>query len=109
MMDKILMKEIGERLRNERLRLKLNQGYMAEKIDVSLTFYGDIERGKKGMSAETLYKLKTSLGINIDYLLTGDTTGTTKNIFEKLNKISPQKAKYFEQIINLLFEMEKDD
>lgn len=99
--------EIGERLRSERIRLNLKQESMAEKIDVSLTFYGEIERGNKGMSAETLYKIKTALDINIDYLLTGTLSSTITEKSLELMEISPQKARCFNEIICLLFEMGK--
>jgi transcriptional regulator with XRE-family HTH domain len=42
--------EIGARLRESRIKLHLTQTKMAETLEMSLNYYGQIERGKKGLS-----------------------------------------------------------
>jgi hypothetical protein len=59
------------------------------------------------MSSETLYKLKIALGINIDYLLPGDISGSINKTFNELVKLSPQKAKYFEDLIHIFLQINK--
>ncbi|MCH5263652.1 MAG: helix-turn-helix transcriptional regulator [Lachnospiraceae bacterium] len=43
----------------------------AEIIGISTKFLYEIETGKKGFSANTLYKIATSFGVSCDYIITG--------------------------------------
>ncbi|MEC0373565.1 helix-turn-helix domain-containing protein [Paenibacillus chibensis] len=61
--------KLGRRLREERLKLNLTQEKLAEKIDVSEAYIGQIERGERSLSLETLVKLVNQLGITVDFLL----------------------------------------
>jgi transcriptional regulator with XRE-family HTH domain len=40
-------------------------------VNISPQFLSEIERGVKGMSAETLYKLCEGLGVSADFILMG--------------------------------------
>lgn len=60
---------IGERVRIRRKALKITQEKLAEKIDVSTSFIGHIERGTRKMSVETLYAICKALGVSADYLM----------------------------------------
>ena len=53
-MDK---KIIGGRLRRQREDLQLTREKFAEIVGISAPFLAEIESGRKGMSAETLYKI----------------------------------------------------
>lgn len=50
----------------------LTQEMAAEKCDITAAYYGNIERGDKKMSVETLAKVSIGLKISVDYLLFGD-------------------------------------
>lgn len=65
------MKLIGERIRRRRERMNMNQSEFAEKVDISVQFLSDIEGGKRGMSADTLYKICQGSDLSADYLLFG--------------------------------------
>ena len=65
-------KEIGLRLRNERKIRHLTQEQMAEHLEISETFYGQIERGNKAISNKKLIVAYERLGIDPTYILTGD-------------------------------------
>lgn len=60
---------LGKLARSRRNELKLTQENTAEKMNVSVTFYGNIERGTKVLSVETLYRLCMVLGVSADYLM----------------------------------------
>lgn len=60
---------IGERVRIRRKALGITQENLAEKIDVSTSFIGHIERGTRKLSVETLYSLCVALGVSADYLM----------------------------------------
>jgi len=62
-------KKLGSRIREERLKLGLTQEVIAEDINVSVSYIGQIERGERSLSLDTLVKLTNRLGVTIDYLL----------------------------------------
>lgn len=60
---------LGKLARARRKELKLTQETVAEKMDISVAFYGHIERGTRVLSVETLYRLCVVLGLSADYLI----------------------------------------
>ena len=62
---------IGERVRLRRRELKLTQEHLAEKISVSSSFIGHIERGEKKASMETIAALSRELRTSLDYIILG--------------------------------------
>lgn len=71
-MQNIDYAEIGRRIRRVRKMQNLTQEMAAEKCDITAAYYGNIERGDKKMSVETLAKVSKGLKISVDYLLFGD-------------------------------------
>lgn len=65
-MDFILL---GKRIRDERLLLRLTIEQLAEKVDKSSNFIGQIERGDRKPSLETIVDLANALGTTVDNLL----------------------------------------
>jgi len=63
--------EMGIRVRQLRQSLKLTQEQLAEKIGVSTSFIGHIERGEKQCSLDTACKLSVFLGKTLDYIALG--------------------------------------
>lgn len=64
--------EIGNRIRAVRKAQNLTQEAASEKCDITAAYYGNIERGDKKMSVETLAKVSKGLKIPVDYLLFGN-------------------------------------
>ncbi len=69
----INLKEIGLRIRKEREKLGLSREKFAEIVGLSSYYIGQIERGDRNMSLETLIKICSSLTVSIDYILKGYT------------------------------------
>ena len=63
--------KIGERLRNFRLGKGLTQEQMSEKLGVSKTFYGQVERGISSLGLNKLLLLSDEFDADIGYILTG--------------------------------------
>ena len=61
--------DLGRRIREERLKLNLTQEKLSEAISVSTTYIGQIERGERCPTLDTLINISNSLGVSIDYLL----------------------------------------
>lgn len=63
------IKRLGQRIREERLKLNLTQEKLAEDIEISDSYMGQIERGERSLTLDTLVKLVNRFGVTIDYLL----------------------------------------
>ena len=86
-MSNIDYKQLGARIREERLHLRLTQAQLAEAIDISDTYMGAIERGERGLSLDTLVMLATRLGVTVDFLLSDSVSATDSNIMEQFRQI----------------------
>ena len=60
---------LGQRIRDERLLLRLTLEQLAEKVDKSSNFIGQIERNEGKPSIETLVDIANALGTTVDSLL----------------------------------------
>jgi transcriptional regulator with XRE-family HTH domain len=81
-------KRLGERIREERLRLHLTQADLAEAIDISDTYMGAIERGERSLTLNTIVRLVNRLGVSIDYLLADYVSDSDSNIIEQFKQIT---------------------
>ena len=64
-------KEIGKRIRDQRLKNKLTIEKLCELLDVSPSFIGLVERGTSGISIEKLCRLYEIFHVSTDYLIKG--------------------------------------
>lgn len=71
-MQKVDYVEIGKRIREVRKAQEMTQEEASEKCDITAAYYGNVERGDKKMSVETLVKISNGLRVSTDYLLYGD-------------------------------------
>ena len=92
---------IGKRVRRQRESLSLTRDQFAEQIELSPQFLAEVENGKKGMSAETLYKICSRTNASSDYILFGrQSTGDIKTpAVEMLCTIPPQYSELVEDIL----------
>ena len=77
--------DIGERLRGIREGLHMTRETFSEKIDITDSFLGQIERGERALSAKTLKKVVKYTGVSADYLLFGK--DTNNETIQKINNI----------------------
>lgn len=60
---------LGQRIRKQRKLMGMTQKDVAEKVGISLPFYGHIERGTRKASLETMVSIANALGVSADTLL----------------------------------------
>ena len=102
-MEEILV-QIGNRLYKRRKEMGLTQEAMAERLGMSLTFYGGIERGRKRLSIEKILLVYEQTGMDPDYLLTGK--GPLDQAVMEIFKSCPEeKRPVLEQILSNLTEL----
>ena len=96
-------KRLGQRIREERLRLHLTQAQLAEDIDISDTYMGSIERGERNLTLDTLVRLVNRLGVTVDYLLADSVADTDSNILDQFKQITDGQPMERKQLaINVL-------
>lgn len=64
-----LPKQFGDTVRELRKRAELSQMALAEKAGLTLNYVGEVERGEKLASLETIVRLATALGMTGGELL----------------------------------------
>jgi transcriptional regulator with XRE-family HTH domain len=78
---------LGKRIRDERLLLRLTLEQLAEKIDKTGNYIGQIERGNRKLSLETLVDIANALGTTVDYLLSDNLRVSDENISKEIQSI----------------------
>lgn len=63
--------EIGMRIKAAREKIGYTQEKFAEKIDRSVQYISDLERGKVGLSIQTLINICDTLYVSTDFILLG--------------------------------------
>lgn len=99
-MANTLSVEVGKRIRVRREELGMTREQLAERCDLSVTFCADIESGRKGMSAKSLYKIARVLNLSSDYILFGNEAEVNKTRVETmLASLSKKDRELAESII----------
>lgn len=105
-----LAKIIGQRIRNYRAQLGLSQEKLAELAGCHPTYIGQLERGEKNATLESIDKIATSLKISLSKLfenLGGENTSERNLPLECYNFLLTKSQEEQEQIIKILIEMDK--
>ena len=91
-MYEIDYKEIGKRIRTVRKERGLTQEEASELCDITPSYYGNIERGDKKMSLETLARISKGLCVSTDQLIFGCGEKTEEDdILQLLSQIRNQE------------------
>lgn len=83
---------LGKRIREERIKLNLTQEQLAEKVDISTSYVGQIERGERNISLDTLINVANILGVTIDFLLQDSITFQQDNISSQIEQIISKRT-----------------
>jgi len=100
-MNSTLNKQIGTRVRSRREYLGITREGLCNYVNISPQFLSEIERGIKGVSAETLFKLCEGLNISADFILMG------KEELSDVSEITKMLATFDERYLPLAEEMLK--
>ena len=83
---------LGQRIREERLKLGLTQARLAEDVDISEAYVGQIERGERNLALDTLVRLANRLGASVDYLLKDSVGDSDDNIVSQFRQLIENKS-----------------
>ncbi|MBQ1223929.1 MAG: helix-turn-helix transcriptional regulator [Clostridia bacterium] len=105
-----LAKTIGKRIRNHRTKLGLSQEKLAELSGCHPTYIGQLERGEKNATIESIDRIATSLNIPLSRLFEnlGGTNIDERNIpLECYDFLLSKTRAEQEQLLKILIEMDK--
>lgn len=99
--------EAGERIRQLRVTKGYTRDFLAGKTNLSTKFLYEIETGKKGFTAEVLYRLSTALEVKCDYILVGKSGEEPCNLYinKMLNKYNDYQKQNVLKILELISEI----
>ena len=106
----MLKHEIGKRLEKVREGRGMTREEVAEKAGISTKFLYEVERGKKGISAQTVVRLAKTLSVSCDYLLIGEEVMVTdslgnNDIKKQFNK---RQKELVDEVVRLIYEISEN-
>ena len=113
-MAKKLNESIGGRLRAYRESLGMNRESFSEQVGLSPQFLAEAENGKKGLSAESIYKICSNSELSADYLVLGKVKrdklrNPLDNVLQDMpGDYSVQCAKMLQAVTDIIVEAQKD-
>ena len=78
---------LGKRIREERLKLNLTQEVLAEDVNLTTAYIGQIERGERNLTLENLVKVANRLGVSVDYLLADSLSAGTDTYLAQISQL----------------------
>lgn len=104
-----LAKIIGQRIRNYRMSKGLSQEKLAEMAGCHPTYIGQLERGEKNATIESVEKIVSALEVSMSQFFEGlGAQSTGRNIpLECYELIAAKPEKEQEQIHRILIEIER--
>jgi len=79
--------QIGERIKKQRLSLKLTQEKLAEAVGVGIQHLSKIENGKAKLSLALLVQLANKMQTTTDYLLMGNVEAVTPHLLAEAGEL----------------------
>ena len=88
-----------------------NMGYtreqFAEKLDVSVSYLAELERGRTGISVKMLIKVCDVLGLSADYVLFGEERSGDAALLDKIHRIDDKYIPLLDKMITELLALSK--
>ena len=90
-----------------------DQGYtrekFAEKLDVSVSYLAELERGRTGISVKMLIKVCNLLGLSADYVLFGAEREEDKQRLDAIHRIDYKYLPLLDSVIIELLELSQKE
>ena len=90
LLDRVSM---GVRIRERREELNITKCRLADMLGNTLKFIGDVESGSRGVSLKNLILLSQILEVSTDYLLFGNCSKASNQVFSNIIESCPQSKR----------------
>ena len=87
------------RIRRAREDLGYTRERFAEKLDVSVSYLAELERGRTGISVKMLVKICNLLGLSADYVLFGTERPSDYKRIDAIHRISDKYLPLLDKMI----------
>lgn len=102
--------DIGRRIKFYRNKAKLKQSDLAEKLDVSISYISQIERGKSDVSLDRLNQIATMIKCKLQYLIadadTSEPDYLNNEIIQKIANWGPGQKRLLIKFIDMIQDIE---
>ncbi len=99
--------EVGARIKLLRQKLKLTREELAALAGYSANFIQEVERGRSGLSSESIKAFAVALNVSSDFLLFGTDQGESSFIARKLSEIPTEKRQHILKILDKIIKCSK--
>ena len=91
------------RIRKAREEMGYTREKFAEKLEVSVSYLSQLERGRTGISVKMLIKVCDVLGLSADYILFGEERSEDALLLDKIHRIDEKYLPLLDDVMtNLL-------
>ena len=96
------------RIRRAREALGYTREQFAEKLDVSVSYLAEFERGRTGISVKLLMRVCEVLGLSADYVLFGNTRSGDEQLLDQIHRIDDRYLPLLDKMIAELLALSKE-
>lgn len=90
------------RIRQAREEMGYTREKFAEKLDVSVSYLAELERGRTGISVKLLIKVCKVLGLSADYIIFGEDRPCDLLLLDKIHRIDEKYIPLLDGVISEL-------
>ena len=87
------------RIRKAREEMGYTREQFAEKLDVSVSYLAELERGRTGISVKLLKKVCAVLGLSADYIIFGENRSSDAMLADKIHRIDEKYIPLLDDLI----------
>lgn len=96
------------RIRKAREDMGYTREKFAEKLDVSVSYLAELERGRTGISVKMLIKICNILGLSSDYVLFGTERSSDDLRLDSIHRIDDKYIPLLDHVISELLLLSKN-
>lgn len=96
------------RIRKAREDMGYTREKFAEKLDVSVSYLAELERGRTGISVKMLVKVCNVLGLSADYVLFGKERTEDELRLDAIRRIDEKYLPLLDKVIEELLSLDSD-
>ena len=96
------------RIRKAREDMGYTREQFAEKLDVSVSYLAELERGRTGISVKMLVKVCNVLGLSADYVLFGTERTEDELRLDAIRRIDEKYLPLLDKVIEELLSLDSD-
>ena len=97
------------RIRKAREDLGYTREQLAEKLDVSVSYLAELERGRTGISVKMLVKVCNVLGLSSDYVLFGSERTEDEMRLDAIHRINEKYLSLLDNMIEQLLSLSAEN